>query len=190
MIIHHEKKWVLLTPPKTGSTSLHAVLTAKCGAIRTAAQHDMDLPKECKKYAVFGTTRLPYDRAVSLWWHRLHGLSKQNGKPPAALSETYTFLKFLEEAMHLEDFYRFGCHDWLKAAGKLDQHIPLENLAPCLRANGLLPSEVTLPRLNTTQHTHWNAYYGLKELKLTHARFAEDFKRYGYVKLLESAFRV
>lgn len=83
MIINTEGKWLYIGPPKTGSTSLHSLLSKPpfYGAFvdptsgsDVPEQHNFHPPAEllagCDcNYIVAVSSRNPYSRAVSLWLH-------------------------------------------------------------------------------------------------------------------------
>jgi hypothetical protein len=63
MIIDHAREIVIVTPPKTGSTSLHAVLPQY-----RLNQHRIGIPPNARsQYKIAITARHPFPRIVSMW---------------------------------------------------------------------------------------------------------------------------
>lgn len=76
MIILSQQRLVLTTPPKTGSTTVHATLCAVGGIYVIGPQadgrvdkHTIDVPLQAHSYGQYILVRDPYDRAKSLYSH-------------------------------------------------------------------------------------------------------------------------
>ncbi len=76
MIIHSEKRWVVITPPKTGSTTANLLLRSPAFGGRLSwdssgwDHHNSEVPGWASDFRRFITVRDPFARASSLYrWH-------------------------------------------------------------------------------------------------------------------------
>lgn len=182
MIISHRYKFILITPPKTASTSLHAFLSQKpfCGEPWSPAagdQHFAAIPGGCEGYEVITCWRHPLDREVSLWGHSQSKASKK-----AEGHGEFSFEHFVREWQPSAGrFYAGSQKEWLNGIEPstvvrfTHLHQDLMQLRPVKEAGRegfpLRPIKI----LNRSKHPHWRRCYtpGLKRIVLQ--RFADDF---------------
>ena len=176
MLIDEAAGWAIITPPKTGSTSLRQHFSDRY----SGAQHDMDLPQSFRGH-VYVTVRNPYARAVSLWQHRLWDRAKEAGLPsPDQLVERTSFLDFLEELPSLSSFF-FPISWWIRKLPQPYALLRLETIEQSLRRIGLLLDDQVLPTLNKTKHGQVADYYAADEARWRVVQyFVEDFNRFQY----------
>ncbi len=69
MIINERQRWLVITPPKTGSTTLwHLLASPEFGGHRVGHDpHDATIPEGCEGHRVFMSVRDPFARAASLY---------------------------------------------------------------------------------------------------------------------------
>ena len=70
MLINHERKFIYLAIPRTGSTSITRGLFKHFEGSIKAGHHRMDVPEHCRDYFIFTTVRNPYHRILSHYRHR------------------------------------------------------------------------------------------------------------------------
>lgn len=176
MLIDMTAGWAIITPPKTGSTSLRHHFVDKY----SGAQHDADLPATFRGH-VYVTTRNPYARAVSLWQHRLWDRAHEEKlRGPRELISRVRFMDFLEELPTLGEFFQPASW-WIRQVPEPYGLLRLETLEQSLRRIGLMTEEQALPVLNKTRHEPINGYYEDPEAKWRVVQhFAEDFNRFQY----------
>ena len=171
MVINRAKKWVYLGPPKTASTSLHQLLTAPPFAgERMSSQHEMVVPADCRDFFIFASVRNPYDRAASLWRHRLHDLYR--AAYPQQLVKFRTIVKelavilpfnrFVQQMVnhHYDNpFFEWTVTEWLNLKPdflpdyepRVDAVIHVETLAADLAELHLVDAEFAVPQVNVTR---------------------------------------
>lgn len=169
MIIASNWSWCLVTPPKTASTTLIALLPKLTSAFYTGYQHD------CRAFAdgcLYVSVRSPWTRSVSLWRHKVGELHGQ--------CHLYPFTEFMREVIagRLTDFFSFTMCDWL-AGEPFHGLIRLENLASGLQQ--LVPGYTgDVPTLNTS-HVNLGTWSMADEDRRLVLRWAaEDFAKFGY----------
>lgn len=69
MVYSDEHRFVYLSPPKTGSTSVTEVLVKRFGGKFHGDRHGSVVPKKMRDYFTFATIRNPYHRAISGYQH-------------------------------------------------------------------------------------------------------------------------
>jgi len=144
MIVFHEKKLVVVTPYKCGSTSLHSMLCSPDhGGVYTIGpqfdgsetdKHTFDIPYAAKDYYVCVVVRDPMTRVVSLWTQhcKFHGWKSFDWWVDNELAndcKNKPIAKLIEEARIREPF----------------GYWKLEYIQGCLTQNGIYQE---LPRLN------------------------------------------
>jgi len=191
MIINHARRWVIITPPKTGSTTLRTLLVDESAGRDTCCftghQHDATLPRDCQSYGVFATVRNPYDRAVSLWWHRLWDIRHEqgtvgagcSGPSVAALACEHPFSEFVGWMATAEAFFAWPCTRWLRFVPAY-RVLRLESLGADLRRWRLLPTGRPIPHENRTGHGPVHAYYTPEIRDVIRASHRDDFEAFGY----------
>lgn len=171
MVINRAKRWVYLGSPKTASTSLHQLLSAPpFGGERTQSQHEMIVPEDCHDFFIFASVRNPYDRAASLWRHRLHDLYRaaypKQGQlfchVTSELAALLPFQRFVHQIVnrHYDNpFFEWTVTEWLNLKPdflpnyepRVDAVIHVETLAADLAALRLVDEEFEVPRVNVTE---------------------------------------
>ena len=176
MLIDEAAGWAILTPPKTGSTSLRHHFSDRY----SGKQHDMELPDKFRGH-VYVTVRNPFARAVSLWQHRLWDRSREAGlRGPHQLVDRLEFADFIEELPQLDNFF-YPMSWWIRDLPEPYGLLRLESLEPSLRRIGLLMADQELPQLNKTKHEPASTYYADDYLRwriIQH--FAADFEQFRY----------
>ncbi len=173
MIICPEHNLMIITPPKTASTSLHAYAATLGGQTFYGQQpdgrysrHALTVPDEALAFATVALViRNPWDRLVSLF-HSLHASEGYFGRPGLG------FLDFADRATRnpghhtseeLPFFYRATCAEYavtLTAAGLAFELWAVEHLADHLAQHGLGPEPGRLLRVeNASFRRKTPAYY-------------------------------
>ncbi len=175
MLINRKAGWLIITPPKTASTTLSKHF-AEC---YTGYQHDHDVPADFHG-KVYITCRNPFDRAVSLWMHHLWDLLNARGGVgrPDIVRPERSFEEFLELRPTLNEF--FGPAAWWVREIPPGRVLRVENLENALKREGILSSDDRLPRYNCTRHAPWVDYYCVETAQRVMTDFADDFARFGY----------
>lgn len=131
MIICHSQRFVIGTPPKTYSTSLHQY-AQDAGWQTTGDQHAFGL-EGLEDYRRFAVVRHPVDRAMSLYWHLLHEMRRhvaarvcvvpqrlllpQHEDGHDAGAEAYCEALRSGRAEAVDGFYWRTCVDWVPWLG-------------------------------------------------------------------------
>ena len=100
MIVSCAYRFVLVTPPKTASTSLHTFLSQPpfCPQRWTPAigdQHSAAIPEDGRDYLAVTCWRHPLDREISLWAHSQSPASRHHDQ-----TEPMTFAEFVHDFQH------------------------------------------------------------------------------------------
>ncbi len=177
MLIHREHRYVVITPPKTGSHTLARLLSRPVfGAQEYASEthHNITIPADCAGFRVYLSVRHPLARAVSLyrWRHQ-----EDWGDEPI-----YPFLDFCRELVSpLAKPFDATLVAW---AGGLDLSgtIRLEHLREDLAALGprgdyVIPHENIDPALRPPR---WYYERTPEALPLALQWGAADMDRFGY----------
>ena len=192
-MISYSKKFILITPEKTGSVSLVSALK-KYININTVNQQRKDcfdfgddfrdsLAKHLslyhyvggwdkeklgsiEDYNLFGAIRNPYDRAVS-WWKWSNPMNESSEE----------FLNFIKnhnpvslmerlnyKSLHVEKFIRFETMQ--KDFNSFCRHvnIPVQEL----------------PHKNQSNHRHYTEYYNDEARQIAARKYAKDIEHFGY----------
>lgn len=209
MVINHDRKWIYVGPPKTGSTTITYLLTdgndwyiktplpyARFGGIKHRGQHCMDIPAECAEYRIIASARDPYQRAVSLWWHWNCESQRPQARRPWLSFED--FLQRVADAhkepevgeVGMDAFFSFTIARWLKWIPRVDVFIRQEHLAEDLNGLGLaepieVPRKNRAPQIRMGDRTilrrqDWWSYYSPRTIELVRAWAHADFESLGY----------
>jgi hypothetical protein len=173
MLLKPDQSWAIITPPKTGSTTLSQFFAP----YYSGHQHDTTLP-EGFTGKVYVTTREPFSRALSLWWHYLWSIATPLGSYPLKIIKQYPLNWFLKERRTMEPFYGPATY-WTQGV-IWDILLPLETLNPDLVHYGILKEGEQLPHLNKTNHQKPEAYYTPETIEIVQADFKEDFRNFAY----------
>lgn len=178
MIICPEHDLVIITPPKTASTSLHAYAATLGGQTFYGLQpdgrfskHALTVPDEAFGFSTVALViRNPWDRLVSLF-HSFHSAEGYFGRPGL------DFLVFADLAtrnpgQHTPDelpfFYRATCAEYaatLTAAGLVYELWAVEHLADHLSQHGLGPEPGRLLRVENASFRRPTLAYYPQELE-------------------------
>jgi hypothetical protein len=154
MIIHYARRWVYLGVPKTGSTTMHLLLSRPPFGGEDVygmgnEQHRMEIPPGCDDYLTFATVRDPIARAMSLY--------RQFHKAHRDLPGGSSFPEFVACVLHGEEhrrrYGRFFCAtqaEWLRGL-RVDRVLRLEHLRDDLERLGLVDEPFELPRANVSR---------------------------------------
>lgn len=169
-------RWAIITPPKTGSTSLRSHFVD----LYSGNQHDVNLPCDFSG-RIFVTTRNPFARAVSLWRHYLWDCVHKEGlRAVYELKDPISFEGFLAIRQQLSPFFGPACW-WIRDLRRPYTKLPLETIDAALQAAGLLDVGQTIPQLNRTRHDPIASYYAKPALAHEVIRqFCDDFAEFGY----------
>lgn len=191
MIANHEKRWLYIGIPRTGSTALHSHLQA-LGGVELGEQHDVNVPDELRGYTLFGTAMNPFRRAVSLFY--LFGRDAEKGVdwvrefPASAGSNFESFVRDVLECTELiNPVYQYSISSWMER-GRLGAElhlIPVENLSAGLEALGVTPPGDKIPKRNKSRLGRWQDQYatGLEARVLHWAK--DDFAKLDYPSHIE-----
>lgn len=123
MIVAKDNEWVLYTPPKTGSTSLHRALVQEpiC-ASSVLGQHSA---VTIHGAVAFATTRHPVTRALSLWKHLVY--QYRNGNKLFGFEEEPSFNEYTSYLLSnkYDNFFGWNVSRWLVNV-KVDYFLKLE----------------------------------------------------------------
>lgn len=173
MLINREARWLIVTPPKTASTSLRHHFAE----FYNGHQHDHEIPADFHG-RIYVTCRNPFDRAISLWMHYLWDLAKLRKGYPDPERPERSFDEFLELRPTLTEFFGTA-HWWVRHLGKT-RVLRTENLENALKREGMLSGEASLPRYNQTRHRPWRECYCRDTAAIVMRDFAVDFEWFGY----------
>ena len=67
MIVNHDKRFVFVAVPRTGSMSISRALLEIDGSFEIKPHHNTDMLEECREYEIVATVRHPFDRLRALW---------------------------------------------------------------------------------------------------------------------------
>lgn len=164
MIVLPNYKLVIITPPKTGSTTLHRVLcndkfggVAVYGSSVIANNYDHHVTGTCDGYKVLVSVRHPLDRLVSLWFHYVRDESFYGRASPAF----WLFANFVGRKEVLPNFYLFNISNYVKPL-KNYSVIRLEHLTEDLNKYGLDCGEIHNEYITPFRDRNWRPYFGNK----------------------------
>lgn len=182
MIIAPDRSWCYLGPPKTGSTTLTALLQGEpFWGQYSGHQHDMTPPEGIP--VVFASVRDPWARVLSLWRHRQGDLARF-AQATNHFVERLSLDRFVQQVVRgeLEEFFSWPLSRWLW--GVSCRIVCLERLGSDLAQ--VLPSynwgQISIPQLNpsdTPGYTTTPFEYG-PTCDLIREWAAGDFERFGY----------
>lgn len=181
MIVSHAFGFVLVTPPKTASTSLHRFLSQPpfCASPWTSEksdQHSADIPKGCADYLVITTWRHPLDREVSLWGHSQSQASRERDH-----IRPMTFAEFVHDFQPTAwPLYSWSQKRW-RGGAEADVVLRFDSLykdlmaaRPVGKARGEGFNLKPLLHMNATDHPPPSRLYTPDLERIVLERFAED----------------
>jgi hypothetical protein len=191
MILLHDQKIAIMTPPKCATNTLHAALRRKRWngetfvGHSTLGGHTFDRhvniwPHEVRRYKKVVAVRNPYNRLVSLYLHLATREAGHGNKSP-------NFKTFAEQVVadspELQGWFKWNLTKWLKGADdkeiEIDDVIHVENLKDDL-ARIKLPV-VSLPFLNKNYRAQqYDAFFDPEILAAVLPWTQPDCERFGY----------
>jgi len=194
-MISHKHKFIFITPPKTGSTSITYALLKFADIEKVFSQSNfkytfdyvdefserskhtsirkMMEQMKIDEYKLIGSIRNPYDRVVSMWKtsHRGKGRGDQRD-----FSSWICFSGFNTKLDPLIDLFSYG--------GKVivDNFIRFENFQEdfnivCDKIG--IPKQ-ELPHKNKSKHKHYTEYYDDETRQIVAEKYAKDIEHFGY----------
>lgn len=189
MILLADHKLCILTPPKTGSTSLHQLL---CGGRHRGwgvvgpsmdgrvDKHTCALPAEATTYRLAAVVRHPLDRLVSLWHH----LVRFDAREGRATQSFWFFANQVGRGEQRDPFFAWNQCRHLEgvplAGERAATVLRLENLAAGLAELGLSIDPAELPHLDRAHRSPWPRYYDASLLAIVRDWARPDCERFGY----------
>ena len=153
---------VILTPPKTASTSLHA-WAADAGWI-AYEQHEMTVRAVFSGYRVFCTVRQPFPRVLSLWNHyaaamRRHIASRYfcsvRDIPEVEPSQRHSIMTWVKNRKQIDPFFGQTCKEWSNLSNhRIDGWIRTENVIGDMRSHDIEPPPGQMPEKNKSPKSH------------------------------------
>lgn len=183
MIALTDRKIVIITPPKTASTALHAALCPPGQFVvgfdregRELGKHLSFVHNEFRSYKPVAIVRHPLDRLVSLYLDYCR-IRAHWGAPGPAFEDWVATLPNVEPGTTGEWFWNWTQARCLRDAPSHTEIVHVENLTAWLPTVGL----EKLPRVNTSYRRPWKEYYS-HAITLARATklYAEDLQTYGY----------
>lgn len=201
MLINHDLRLVVVTPPKTGSTSLRTALTGR-GWEYSGFQHDAcPIPY----YSVAAVVRDPYTRALSLWQHRLREIIGQSAHASHwvdPLSRVFHFPLFVDWLSRPNDaawsnfwfegrsrdlrlsgpaaeFYTWTQQRWLQPVTP-DYYLDASRIEQAFHRQ--FQTKIEVPRLNVTlgDDDRWPRFYDGEAFTEITRHYGEDWVPYGH----------
>jgi len=188
MIVSHDKKFVYFHAPKTGGTSVGAVLK-KYSSFKSQTLHCIlhphadaafcfDLLGELKflEYFKFGCVRNPWDLQVSRYFyiksiktHERHDWTRNGFK---------MFIDIFSKNMNNMNFNQFRYNDRLI----LDYVVKFENIQQDLNTacDKIGIPKQRVPHINKTNHKHYTEYYDDETRQIVAEKYAKDIEYFGY----------
>lgn len=180
MLINREANWIILTPPKTGSTTLSKTFSW----LYSGHQHDTTIPADFTG-TIYATVRNPFGRAVSFWRHWLWDrVRAEHVRNPTELADRTEFRNFCAALPSLGSFF-YPMSWWTRKVGTVVP-LRLENLDEEVRRFNLLDKGCPLPKLNCTHHEPFETYYTPDLQEHISTFFAHDFSVFDYSRVLPS----
>jgi len=193
MLVNHDYRFVCISVPKTGSTSLHYALLShlniqfevkdKAPSIYHLNAEDIAKimgPHKFASYFSFGVTRNPYDRMVSLYhdFRDQRGAIKVNNFDEFVVSQ---FPKYWQNNIHFLPQTFFLCRGAQVAVTKTYRYEDtLEAALDDIGARLGFKFE-SVEHSRKSRRRPWQEYFANpKVVEAVNEAFAEDFKTFGY----------
>jgi len=200
-MISHKHKFVFIHIPKTGGTSIWRALKPTVKDLRYLGHVDKEhkqhgpLIQECLKNNYFVSTcvRNPWDVMVSNYfyirkdgsfWHSSDGSTRYKLKVDHSLVKKLSFKQFikkLEQGKIKDKFVVRSQSSWINGID-MDDIIRFENINEGFRkiCNKLELPNISLPKLNATEHKPYWEYYDDESQKLIANKYKDDIEQFGY----------
>ena len=188
MLLSHKHKFIFIHVPKTGGTSIKAVL-------EPYADHKYGIPlkhngakywqnqlgkKMWKKYFVFAFVRNPWDRMVSRRFYQkyvnLNPEARERGEKCKTLLE---FLNLARSKFVMNQSRYFRNHKNKYVVDFVGRFENLQGDFDIICEKTGLP-QMVLPKLNTSPHGDYRQYYDEETKKVVEKACQDDIIRYGY----------
>jgi hypothetical protein len=181
-VISDQLKCIFVEVPKTGSTSIRAIVGAPSKPHLNIWQIFSSIPTEkFSAYFKFGFVRNPWDRAVSLY-ERKEGLQLRS---KMSFDEFIEWMRFASSTCVHPVPHRYQLDWFVSPHGEVlaDFIGKYESLdADWQRICARLGIEAALPRLkvNSDRARDYTGYYSERTRKIVAERFAVDIEYFGY----------
>ena len=194
-MISHKYKFILITPKKTGSTSLTRALLPYCDVkkINKQGTHCFDIfdeftsksnkygskhitiqqvqkglckrQKDIKDFLKIGVVRNPFSRVISFW----------------SWSPKYKNLSF-SDCLKYANFSGYFHSFVLDGEFVMDYVIKLENLQEDFNivCDKIGIPQQKLPHKNKSKHKHYTEYYDDETRQIVAEKYAKDIEMFGY----------
>ena len=197
-MISHKNKFIIILPPKNGTTSITSALMDVCDISKIHHQpnigtfdfyepgYEQQLRKHAslnsylnkkehvRNYKLYGLVRNPYARMVSWWKWNLRNTGRKEAEFP--------LLEFLTSGNEwkwwsMKKYFHTDheCKHQLKFIRNENMQEDFLNFCTDVGLNG-----IDLPQKNSTKHKHYTEYYDDETREIVASRFAEDLELYGY----------
>lgn len=168
MFVCHNKKFIFIDVPKTGSRSILHFLEENFQG-NTTASHQIVIPSQYKDYFKFGVVRHPYDRMCSLWWSTSKRITDRHGyrkemKQLGVHNTLAGFLEVLEHRMQKSNYqaswrtpamHVIPQYEFVRQVG-FDQILRFEHLEEDFNTLPFIDEPAILPKINTTTEERKN----------------------------------
>ena len=192
-MISIENKFIIITPPKTGSVSIVTSLmkyinmsnilqqrpecfdysdyfnskSKHTGINEMYKKWNVNIFGDFNSYQKFGTVRNPWDRMVSWWRWETNGTS---------------FANFIKYPSHFTSKDILQDHFSINNKIIIDSYIKFEDMQKdfdktCSQIG--IPTE-KLPHMNKSKHEHYTEYYDDETREIVAQRYRKDIEYFGY----------
>jgi len=143
--------------------------------------------KKFKEYYMFTMVRNPFDRLVSLYFHKKLGrdtrfVSAEGLSFHQFVENLYEKFHLIPQTRQLDMAHVRPQHEYVydKNDKMLVDHIFKYENYDEIQAFITTYGGSELPKINTTQHLNYRAYYTKEAHAMVSEMYAKDFKRFGY----------
>lgn len=208
MIINHEKKWIYIGPPKTGSTAISFLLTDgkynpnkydfklknnnNFFGINEDGQHTPWPPNKIndkyKDYFIFISVRNPFSRIVSLWRHWVFGKNFQETTIKKDVSLNEFLIMVIENRIdNGNGFFTYTLTDWVS---NYNSFIKQENIKDDLLNLNIHQYDFDVPIINKAMFSNkikidWKTIHNKNTIDLTIKWAKKDFENFNYAEKID-----
>ena len=181
MIVCDSLRFVMVLPPKTGSTSMRRFLVDRLDVLEIGNPAEYVVDQAPQDYTHVLTVRNPFPRAVSHWW----AIKTIPPKPDAGSlrHEMYAAAKSMTFAQFCRHAYRKPllqpCRTQAGQMPRVDCVLQFESFCH-------IPGFPAENRAGSGGYGQWHDHYDQGGYREICARYRDDFLRYGYSR---AAFR-